>query len=145
MTQGEMLEQRMRERGVRVTAQRALILETLADMSGHPSAQEVYERAKSKLPGLNLATVYRNLYSLHEAGLVDLMSTGPDVQRFAYRDPRNLHAHLVCRRCEQVQEIPHDVFDNLKAFLAKNYNFLADSRHMALSGLCLECSSTQED
>jgi Fur family ferric uptake transcriptional regulator len=134
----------MRDRGIRVTAQRTLILETLAAMTGHPSAQQVYEEAEGRLPGLNLATVYRNLYHLHEAGLVDLMSTGPGVQRFAYRDPENLHAHLVCQQCQRVQEIPPEVFDPLAQTIRRRFNFYVDTRHLALSGLCRDCARGQE-
>lgn len=134
------LTKAMRRRGVRVTAQRTLILETLAGLSGHPTAQTVFDHAKDQLPGLNLATVYRNLYNLHEAGLVDLMSTGPGVQRFAYRDPDNLHGHLVCRQCQRVQEIDPEVFEALQAELLHNYGFSADTRHMALTGLCSNCA-----
>jgi Fur family ferric uptake transcriptional regulator len=140
MADRKVLTQEMRQRGIRVTAQRTLILETLAGMQGHPTAQQVFDRASESLPGLNLATVYRNLYNLHEAGLVDLMSVGPGVQRFAYRDPNNLHAHLVCRRCQQVQEISPEVFRTLEQQLQDRFDFKLDARHMALSGLCSECA-----
>ena len=136
------LVEAMRQHEVRVTAQRALILETLANMSGHPTAQEIYDQVTPQLPGLNLATVYRNLYTLHEAGLVDLMSVGPGVQRFAYRDPENLHAHLVCRNCQQVMQISPDELEALRKRLRDRYGFEADVRHVALTGLCTDCGQS---
>lgn len=134
------LVESMRQHGVRVTAQRTRILEALAAMRGHPTAQEIYERAAPEVPGLNLATVYRNLYSLHEAGLVDLMSVDPGVQRFAFRDPKNLHAHLVCRECQQVLEISSEELDSLTDRLEQRFGFQADARHLALTGLCADCA-----
>ncbi|MCJ7568855.1 MAG: transcriptional repressor, partial [Anaerolineales bacterium] len=76
MSCGKRLAEQLRERGYRVTAQRTIILETIAHMKAHNSAQQVYEGARQRLPGLNLATVYRTVESLHEAGLINMLLAG---------------------------------------------------------------------
>jgi len=133
------LEQAIRGRGIRVTAQRVGILAALSEVSGHPSAQQVHERASVDLPGLNMATVYRTLYRMQEVGLVDLFSTATGVQRFAYRDPENPHAHLVCSQCGAVLELSPDLFQPLADSLLSQRGFELDARHVVLSGRCRSC------
>lgn len=130
---------RLRERGVRVTPQRTAVLRALLQMGGHPSAQEVFDHANQYLPQLNLATVYRNLYRLHETGIVDLLTTPTGVQRFAYRDPDHLHAHLVCKECERVEAVSPELFEGLASQVQDRYGFEIDGRHMALTGICKDC------
>src|SRR5947208_1978563 len=106
MARNEHLNDQLRHTGLRLTPQRAAILEIVSKQVGHHhlTAQEVYQDARDRLPGLNAATVYRTLEALHEAGLVDMMVTGQDVVRFALHDPNHRHCHLACRSCETVLE-----------------------------------------
>jgi Fe2+ or Zn2+ uptake regulation protein len=136
--------ERLRRRGVRVTPQRAAILGALLRMEGHPTAQQVFEHAADDLPQLNLATVYRNLYRLYEAGIVDLLTTPTGVQRFAYRDPEHLHAHLVCNTCDQVVAVPPDLFEALGTSILDNHGFEIDSRHLTFTGICDDCLGGHE-
>ena len=105
MSCGERLVAELRSRKRRVTPQRAVILETIAHMGGHRSVQEVYSQARDRLPGLNLATIYRTLETLHEAGMVDLFHSGAGPTLFALRDPDAPHGHLVCIECQHVLDI----------------------------------------
>jgi Fur family ferric uptake transcriptional regulator len=133
----------IRDHGIRVTAQRVGILQALSEAAGHPCAQEVHQRAARQLPGLNMATVYRALYRMQEAGLVDLFSTETGVQRFAYRDPQNPHAHLVCRQCGVVLELSPSVFGSLSEQLLAESGFELDSRHVVLTGVCRTCRGSR--
>jgi Fur family ferric uptake transcriptional regulator len=133
------LTESLRDRGLRVTAQRAVILETLAGMRGHRSAQEVFEKAAPQLPGLNLATVYRTLECLYQVGLVDVLTSGTEVQRYTFRDAHHRHAHLVCRRCGRMLEADLGLVERLREGIEAQSGFLIDDHHLALSGLCADC------
>jgi Fur family ferric uptake transcriptional regulator len=135
----------LRSRGLRVTAQRAVILETLAGMSGHRSAQDVFERAADRLPGLNLATVYRTLELLYQVGLVDVLTSGTDVQCYTFRDGHHRHAHLVCRRCGRMLEADLELVEHLRSEVERRSGFIIDDHHLALSGLCAECAELEPD
>lgn len=139
MSCGERFSSALRHSGFRVTPQRGVILETIAHMKGHLSAQEVFDSARIRLPGLNIATVYRTLETLHEAGLVDFMMSSTDPVRFSLRDQDNLHDHLVCRRCHQVLELDHDLLRPLAAGVARERGFLLDTDHLTLTGICRAC------
>jgi len=141
MSCGRQLGERLHQSGFRVTPQRSVILETIAHMDGHLAAQEVFERARRRLPGLNLATVYRTLDSLHRAGLLDQLHSDGEPVRYALHDASAAHNHLVCRRCGRVLEVESDAFRRLARTLQRESGFAADMAHLTLQGLCRECRS----
>lgn len=139
MSCGERLINEIRQAGYRVTSQRAVILETIAHMEGHRSAQEVYEIAQERLPGLNIATVYRTLDTLHHAGFIDLFPNNPDAMLFSMRDDANLHCHLHCIKCGRVEELNIALFRQLAEEIEQESDFKINLSHMTLRGTCLEC------
>lgn len=139
MSCGERLAQGLRDAGFRVTPQRGVILETVAHLEGHPSAQEVYEKAKQRLPGLNIATVYRTLDRLHEVGLVDTLMAGDAPVRFSLHDDGDPHGHLVCRNCGKVLSLDSELLGSLAARIADDQDFALDICHLTLVGLCGAC------
>jgi Fur family ferric uptake transcriptional regulator len=147
MSCGDQLASDLRREGYRVTPQRAVILETIAHLDRHSSVNEVFELAKARLPGLNIATVYRTLEKLHEAGLMDLLSTSGDSMRFSLRDRSNRHGHLHCRICGLEFEIPADYFSKMIDEIKIQYGFKVDGDHLTLGGICGDCrhnSSTRK-
>jgi Fur family ferric uptake transcriptional regulator len=140
MSCGERLAKELRKQGYRVTPQRAVILETIAHMDGHRTAQEVYQAAGERLPGLNLATIYRTLETLHAASLVDLFDTG-GVTRFSLRDPEHLHGHLVCHRCGKTLTLDPAHAAPLAVKIHQKTGFEIALDHLTLVGLCEDCSS----
>jgi Fur family ferric uptake transcriptional regulator len=140
MSCGQRLVQELREYGFRVTPQRAIILETIAHGEDHQSANQVYRAAKERLPGLNLATVYRTLDALHRVGMVDVFSAHSQNVEFSLHDSQNPHDHLVCRNCGQVFEIPADTSRGLSRQVAQDYGFEVEVGHLMINGLCADCS-----
>jgi Fe2+ or Zn2+ uptake regulation protein len=140
VTCSERLMGEMRERGLRLTPQRSIILETVAHLDGHPTAQDVFQGAATRLPGLNLATVYRTLEALQNAGLVDSMEAPGGQARFALRDREHLHHHLVCEECGGEWEIDGDEVRGLAAVLLRQHGFRLHTDHLTLVGLCRSCA-----
>jgi len=145
MTCGPRLAQQLRNSGFRLTAQRNVILETVAHMGSHIPVQEVFEVARERLPGLNIATVYRTLDTLCEAGLVDLLSSEHGLLRYSLRDPASPHAHLVCRQCGETLDIDPGVFKHLKRKLEQEHGFFMDTSHLALTGICRRCRDKNQE
>lgn len=141
MSCGEELARALRARNFRVTPQRAVILETVAHMDGHPSVREVYQRCRPRLLGLNVATVYRTIETLSRAGLVDLFTTPFGEARFALHDPANPHGHLVCRVCNTVLEFDPQSFSDQAEELEAQHGFAADLNHLTLTGVCARCAA----
>ena len=139
MSCGDRLELELRREGYRVTPQRAVILETIAHLKRHSSANEVFDLARERLPGLNLVTVYRTLDMLQRAGLIDLLAASGDSMRFSLRDQSNTHGHLQCRVCGSIFEIPAQHFSNMLEEIENRYQFKVESDHLTLQGICSDC------
>lgn len=128
-------------RGLRATSQRVVLLKLLLSVDGHRhlTAAELHDKALEMLPGLNLATVYRTLEGLNEAGLVDRLEAGLDQIRYSYRDPEHRHGHLCCSECGKVDEFDYKLVAQLAQRLQEDYDFQLASHHLGLSGLCKAC------
>lgn len=137
----ERLTQEMRQLGLRLTPQRSVILESVAHASGHPTALEVYQQAHERLPGLNLATVYRALEALQDAGLVESMASGGQMG-FALRDRSHPHHHLVCSSCGAESEVGGEVVAALAATLRRRTGFRLRTDHLTLTGRCRACAES---
>lgn len=130
-------------RGGRMTAQRRLILETLDSLSGHPTAEELYEQLKPLAPDLNLSTVYRTLRWLEKEGLVGTRWFGPDRQeRFDLASPAE-HHHFVCTACQQVIEFDSRDIQRLKKQFEKDYGAKLEFASVTLYGLCADCAAAE--
>jgi Fur family ferric uptake transcriptional regulator len=143
MSCGERLAKELRRKGFRVTPQRGVILETIAHMGGHRSVQEVYSEARDRLPGLNIATIYRTLETLHRAGMVDLFDSGSGPTLFELRDPNAAHGHLVCNECERVLDIDADLITHLAEEVEREAGFFIDPHHLTLLGICGDCAEAK--
>ncbi|HZE41943.1 MAG TPA: Fur family transcriptional regulator [Stackebrandtia sp.] len=127
----------LRAHGLRVTAQRQLVLDAVRDL-GHATAEQVHESICGRVRGVNITTVYRTLDLLESLGLVahTHLSHGAPVYHLA--GDRG-HVHLVCHRCGTVDEVNSEVFDELRRSLEKQRGFLLDVGHVALFGICAKC------
>jgi Fur family ferric uptake transcriptional regulator len=144
MTCGQQLAEEMRTRGFRVTPQRAVILETVAHMQGHIAVQEVFEHAGDRLPGLNIATVYRTLETMEEAGLVDKLIVSSGTDRYSLRDSTHPHGHLVCECCGAIVELGPEVLQEVAQTVEEATGHQIDHAHLTLPGMCQACAASPE-
>jgi Fur family ferric uptake transcriptional regulator len=127
----------IREHGFRVTPQRMLLLDAICEGNGHTTLDEIYERVKTKAPGINQATVYRSLDFLCELRLVvSAEIEGHRVYEIASEIP---HHHLVCRGCGSSQDLTDYHFQELRDHLLEVHGFKADLDHLVITGLCAKC------
>lgn len=91
---------------LRMTHQRELIIEELGNCHNHPTADALYERIKKKLPRISLATVYRNLEILSEAGMIRKLEISGRQKRFDKEIEQ--HDHIFCVQCRRVDDIKFD-------------------------------------
>lgn len=127
----------------RRTRQRTAVAEALAGLAAFRTAQELHDLLRRSGESIGLATVYRTLQSLAEAGEVDVVRT-PDGQS-AYRScglAARHHHHLICRRCGSTVELE---LGDLEAFLeerAGHHGFTEVGHELELFGLCATCGTT---
>ena len=130
----------LQQQGVRLTAQRALILEDLFHNPGHRTAEDVFQHVSQRLPGLNRATVYRTLDLFQNAGVVATFPSRQGATEFELvRSGTDHHHHLVCRRCGSEFSLETEPIDRLKTEIRERFGFEADLEHIVVTGLCARC------
>jgi Fur family transcriptional regulator, ferric uptake regulator len=132
----------LRQRGLRMTPQRQLILDAVASMHGHVSADQVYQQVVSVFPDVNISTVYRTLEVLEELGVVRHTHFHDGVAQYERTDEA-AHHHMVCSRCGADAELELDVLQPLADELKRRYGFEADLAHSAIVGVCRGCLRNQ--
>ena len=90
----------LRDKGLRLTPQRELVLQAVRDL-GHATPEEVLDRVRTNHPGINLSTVYRNLETLENVGLVQHTHLGHGGATYHAAEELT-HLHLVCGKCGSV-------------------------------------------
>lgn len=132
--------ERIRAQGFRLTPQRQMILDAICELGGHVTPEAVYERVRGKSPAVNRATVYRNLDFLCAVRLVVAARIGRQtVYEIAGAEP---HHHLICRQCDAVIQLHHDLVQNFYSEIARKQDFGVDMDHLTLFGLCPHCRKT---
>lgn len=127
----------VRARGFRFTPQRQMILDAVCESGGHTTPEEIYRRVREKSPAVNRATVYRNVDFLCEMRFLVAAQIG----RQMYYEMADLtpHHHLVCRACNQVEQVSHETVKSLFERIDKTTSFQVDMDHLVLFGLCKDC------
>lgn len=129
----------------RNTPQRSIILEELRRLDSHPTATELYEIVRKRLPRISLGTVYRNLEVLCQDGAINRLEWTGGETRFdgILAD----HLHVRCRECGAIQDLPLDILEGHSAFDPQNLTprsaeaegFLIEGFKLEYSGICPEC------
>lgn len=136
---GDDLAARLRQRGLRLTPQRQLILRAVEKL-GHATPDEVLAHVRGQASAVNASTVYRTLEVLEGLGLVrhaHLSDRAPTYHSTAQPE----HFHLVCRSCHVVRSVHPETAAPLLAALAEAEGFEADLGHLAIFGTCKDCLS----
>jgi Fur family ferric uptake transcriptional regulator len=133
----------LKQRGVRLTRQRQLLLELIDGTGQHLDAERLFQMAKEKDPRLNRVTVYRTLKMLKESGLVDeldLMHYAGDQHYYETRLKQE-HAHVVCLRCGKVEEFFGDTLQRLRKQIEGHFGFQVLLARTEVGGYCAHCQS----
>lgn len=134
----------LKEKGLKVTTQRILILQALESRPDrHLTAEEIYECVKIDNPDIGLATVYRTIQLLADLNLIDKLNLGDGFIRYeiGIRDKEDAHHHhhLICLNCGNVLTFEGDFMDDLENRIQDAMNFKVVDHEVKLFGYCSEC------
>ncbi len=127
---------------MRLTAQRQVILEELGKVTSHPTANEVYDMVRRRLPRIGLGTVYRNLELMADVGVILKLEVGGTQKRFdATVEP---HYHVRCTACGKVNDIDIAVQEQINEMAEKASNYKILGHHIEFSGICTGCQEEMQ-
>lgn len=137
----QVFSQYLERRGLKLTRPRKQILESVFSLHEHFDAEQLHARMKSLSAEISLATIYRTLPLLVEAGLIQLSlrSASRDVFEHIFGHPK--HIHWVCQNCGRVQETSLDALSKSLDREAQQIKFQRSEISVQVRGLCWQCSS----
>jgi len=125
---------------LRMTRQRRVVYDVLVGNRDHPTASEVFERAREKMPSISLATVYNCLETLTHSGAVKQVNVDRDASRYC---PNLLpHAHFYCSCCEKVFDVALKQSADASSPWSLPDGSNVEEIDVAMKGLCPECAAT---
>jgi len=132
----------LHSKGKSATKPREKIVAAVLSANGHFSAAELWQRLRPE--GVSLATIYRTLELLEEAGLVRRISLGGDSAHFEPLLGRRPHWHLVCTGCQQLIEFSDALIEERLTETLDHYGFQPRSVQVQVFGLCPKCQSDSQ-
>ena len=124
--------------GGRPTRQRRAVAEVLGTFSDFRSAQEIHELLAQRGAAVGLATVYRTLQRLAEAGEVDVLRTEDGEAIYRRCSPAH-HHHLVCRACGATVEVEGPAVERWTRAIAEEHGYADVSHTLEIFGVCHSC------
>jgi Fe2+ or Zn2+ uptake regulation protein len=133
----------IRETGGRMTPQRRLIIGLLERANDHLDAEGLYHLAHERDRSISLATVYRTLNVLKDAGLIEQRYFSREHGR-EYYEPSGAseHYHFTCKMCGQVTEFETTLVDEIKAELEANLEATVHHACICFEGVCKTCQAS---
>jgi len=129
----------IRERGLRNTKQREVILDAFLSGDKHITIDELFALIKERNPDIGYATVHRNLILFCECGLADEIKIGKQKTRYEQKVGHKHHDHLICTKCGQFIEVRDEKIERLQNRLAEANDFVPLSHRLEIYGVCKKC------
>lgn len=126
----------------RNTIQKQLVLDAVSRLANHPTAESVYTEVVRKHPSVSKATVYRNLGSLTQDGLLRHIGMPDGADRFDHT--LSGHNHISCRRCGAFCDVPLPQAPELNLQAEQDTGFSQVTHEIVFTGLCPECAEKNQ-
>lgn len=142
----ELLDQ-VEARGVRLTAQRRALIETIQEATTHLDAASLLKQARERDPRIDRATVYRTIELLKKLGMIDeldLMHLNGEKHYYEVKS-RQDHLHLACFQCGEIIEFATPTFERLKEEIAAANHFEIQIARLEAGGLCGACTAKKKE
>ena len=121
----ELLKERLKETGFKITPQRRAIVEILLKHSDkHLSSEEIYDLVRVDCPEIGLATVYRTMQLLDEVGAISKLNLDDGCIRYEIDlsdSDSHHHHHLICKKCGNIIEVKEDLLDDIEEQIERIY------------------------
>ena len=146
----DLLRRKLREKWLKVTHQRLLILSVREQNSGsHMAAEDIYGLVTEEHPEIGLATVYRTLQLLWDMQLVDRINLDDGCVRYEIGhlltdETKHNHHHLICRKCGRVIPFDADLLDELEDHIEEAAGFHVQDHEVKFDGLFSYCMKSEK-
>ncbi|MDN4072442.1 Fur family transcriptional regulator [Fictibacillus sp. CENA-BCM004] len=130
----QLTKQKLKESGLRVTPQRVLILQTIISPGQHLTAEEIHRQLPSFI---TLATVYNNLRSFVNLGIINELSFGNGSSKYEVAGEK--HYHVICESCHKIVDFNYPRLIEVESAASRLTDYVVDHHTLEFYGLCNEC------
>jgi Fur family peroxide stress response transcriptional regulator len=134
----EIIIQKLRDNGHKITPQRLAIVDILAKSERHPSVEDIYDQIIKDFPTMSLATVYRNIVLIKSLGEILELGFPDGSNRYDGNKPYP-HPHVICIKCKKIVDPELDSLDEMKNEVALETNFTILNHRLDFFGICSNC------
>ncbi|KAA6451180.1 Fur family transcriptional regulator [Bacillus swezeyi] len=134
----EQLVPLLKKSGLRVTAQRVLILKTIISLNGHPSAEDIHR----ELPYMSLPTIYSNLKLFVKLGILNELPYGDGKSK--YEMFKTQHYHVICKSCGKMVDLEYPHLKEVEHAAAQITHFKVNTHYLGIYGVCTTCQDLQQ-
>lgn len=134
----EMFRDRCRSHGLAFTHQRQVIFQAAIAAKDHPTPEAIYEKVRRQIPSISLGTVYKNIHTFLEAGMLQEVSLHHGSLRVdANTQP---HHHLVCKVCRSIIDLDEHDVEPARVRKQLPHGFRIERQNVEIIGICESCS-----
>jgi Fur family peroxide stress response transcriptional regulator len=136
----EIITQKLRDHGCKITPQRLAIVKILAKSEGHPSVENIHAQIKKDFPTMSLATVYKNIILIKSLGEVLELGFPDGSNRYDGNKPYP-HPHIICIKCKKIVDLDLESLDDMKKEVASETHFKILNHRLDFFGICGNCAA----
>jgi Fur family ferric uptake transcriptional regulator len=134
------LDRYVSQQGLRSSSQRHKVMQHFLEHGQHLSAEALHQSLHSHNIEVGIATVYRVLKFMQEAGVVEEQKLGTGTSCYELACPEEHHDHIVCLDCGSVVEFNNQKLETMKNNIAHECGFKLEKHSLVLYGHCQQCS-----
>ena len=131
--------QYLKKNGMLYSKQREQILDIFLKTEKHSTINNLYDLVKKKDSQIGLATVYRTMEVICNAGLARKVDFGDGAKHYEHKYKHQHHHHLVCLKCDKIIDITSGKIEEMQRQLAKKHGFTIVRDTMKIFGICRTC------
>jgi len=124
----------LKEKKLKVTPQRLIILKYLGENYTHPTTEKIYSDLKSNNPSLSKTTVYNSLEILEKHGIIQSLTISGSELRYDFN--HGMHHHFLCKNCGKIVDIDIEC-PNIERM--SSYGHQVEEIHGYIKGICRNC------
>ena len=138
------LKKYLASKQLKQTQQRKSIIAQFLKIRKHADAENIHNALRKNGQNIGLATIYRTLNMLKNAGLVEQHSFEDGRAVYELISPGDHHDHLICKSCGKIDEFEHEGIEELQQKIAEERGYLLLSHRLDLYGLCESCKHQKD-
>lgn len=140
----EKLTEYLKSKGLKITAQRELVLREILSSHNHFEVDGLFVRLYAKSANISRATVYRTLNLLVQGGFLQEVISRERHSHYENIVGHRHHDHLACLDCGKVIEFRNAGIENLQDEVCKKHDFEPYGHRLEISGFCRSCQTKKK-